>query len=333
MCTQARGWADARVRGGQGSCSCLRGGWDRRSGQAAAGDRGRSVRYRRRPRRHRDFPRLGAGQSNVRRTLTGTPTRWRGARDARAVPGPSRRVGRTDLPPVPARGGKAPRRERHMPGVPSPSMTPDTDAAASIGRRSAVAQARHYREAEGLPIAQIAKRLGRSPATVKAYFYDPTGEKARAVKARYQGVCRGCGAYPRRRGGKGDVCAYCKGCPPGAIQSRWTRQRVLEAMRAWHSRYGSLPSSYDWSRTHALRRGGEALERLTDGEWPSASVVTNIYGSWAEARAAADHGAATRERAEVVGRLRAASAWRGTGEPRRQVGAGFLRVSPCTSIT
>ena len=31
----------------------------------------------------------------------------------------------------------------------------------------------HYREAEGLSIAEIAARLGRSPATVKAYFYDP----------------------------------------------------------------------------------------------------------------------------------------------------------------
>jgi AraC-like DNA-binding protein len=41
-------------------------------------------------------------------------------------------------------------------------------------RRRAVALARHYREAEGLSIAQIADRLGRSPATVKAYFYDPS---------------------------------------------------------------------------------------------------------------------------------------------------------------
>ncbi|MGZ4322899.1 MAG: helix-turn-helix domain-containing protein [Solirubrobacteraceae bacterium] len=41
-------------------------------------------------------------------------------------------------------------------------------------RRRAVALARHFREAEGLSIAQIAKRLGRSPATVKAYFYDPS---------------------------------------------------------------------------------------------------------------------------------------------------------------
>ena len=35
--------------------------------------------------------------------------------------------------------------------------------------------AHHFREAEGLSIAQIAERLGRSPATIKAYFYDPTG--------------------------------------------------------------------------------------------------------------------------------------------------------------
>ena len=41
-------------------------------------------------------------------------------------------------------------------------------------RRRAVALARHYREAEGLSIAQIAERLGRAPATIKSYFYDPT---------------------------------------------------------------------------------------------------------------------------------------------------------------
>ena len=78
-----------------------------------------------------------------------------------------------------------------------------------LERRRAVALARHYREFEGLSIRQIADRLGRSPATIKAYFYDPTGEKARAVKARYLGVCRGCGAYTQPRNGKGDAYAYC----------------------------------------------------------------------------------------------------------------------------
>jgi AraC-like DNA-binding protein len=155
-------------------------------------------------------------------------------------------------------------------------------------RRRAVALARHFREAEGLSIAQIADRLGRSPATIKAYFYDPTAEKARAVKARYQGVCRGCGAYTQPRNGKGDGYAYCKACHPGAIERRWTRERVLEAMRRWRASYGQLPSSYDWSRTHARRRGGEALARLAEGDWPSASVVGGVFGRWAAAREAAD---------------------------------------------
>jgi hypothetical protein len=154
-------------------------------------------------------------------------------------------------------------------------------------RRRAVALALHYREAEGLSSAQIADRLGRSPATVKAYFNDPTGEKARAVKARYLGVCRGCGAYTQPRNGKGDAYAYCKGCHPGAIERRWTRERVLDALLRWCARYGRLPSSYDWSRTHARRRGGEPLERLSTGDGPSAGVVTAVYGSWKAARAAA----------------------------------------------
>ena len=55
----------------------------------------------------------------------------------------------------------------------------------------------------------------------------------------------------------------------------------------WRSRYGELPSSYDWSGTHARRRGGEALERLAGGEWPAASVVTRLFATWAVARVAA----------------------------------------------
>ena len=101
------------------------------------------------------------------------------------------------------------------------------------------------------------------------------------------GVCRGCGAYTQPRNGKGDAYAYCKACHPGAIERRWTRERVVEALLDWRRRYGRLPSSYDWSRTHARRRGGEALERLARGEWPAPSVVTRLFGAWAAARAEA----------------------------------------------
>ena len=154
-------------------------------------------------------------------------------------------------------------------------------------RRRAAALARHYRDEEGLSIAEIAHRLSRAQATVKAYLYDPSGEKARAVKARYRGVCRGCGAPTQPRNGKGDAYAYCKRCHPGAIEPRWPQKLVLAAMRDWQARFGRLPTSYDWSRTHARRRGGEAVARLAEREWPAASVVTDLFGMWGTARAMA----------------------------------------------
>ena len=97
-------------------------------------------------------------------------------------------------------------------------------------RRRAAQLARHYRDQEKLTIAEIARRLGRAEATVKAYLYDPTGEKARAVKRRYQGVCRGCGRPTAARGGKGDAYEYCKRCHPGAIAPRRTRAWVRDRM-------------------------------------------------------------------------------------------------------
>src|SRR5450755_860508 len=54
-------------------------------------------------------------------------------------------------------------------------------------RRRAAQLARHHRDQEGLSIAEIARRLGRAEGTIKTYLYDPTGDKARAVKARYRG--------------------------------------------------------------------------------------------------------------------------------------------------
>jgi hypothetical protein len=152
-------------------------------------------------------------------------------------------------------------------------------------RRRAVAVAQHLREHEGLSIAEIAHQLGRSPATVKGYFYDPTGDKAKAVKRRYQGACRQCGAPTSARNGKGDAYPYCKTCHPGAIHARWTRAHVRDAIRAWQARYGTRPSSYDWSRTHARRRGGQALARPADGDWPAPGTVTDLYGTWAAAHA------------------------------------------------
>jgi hypothetical protein len=115
--------------------------------------------------------------------------------------------------------------------------------------------------------------------------WDPTAEKARTVKARYQGVCRGCGASTQARNCKGDAYANNKQCHPDAIAPEWTRERVREAMRGWHARYGSPPTSYDLVGLSREQARPDALARLQDAEWPGASTVSEVYGSWAAARA------------------------------------------------
>ena len=56
-------------------------------------------------------------------------------------------------------------------------------------------------------------------------------------------------------------------------------------MWRWRALYGAAPSSYDWSRTHARRRGGDALARVNEGDWPPPATVVDLYGTWAAALA------------------------------------------------
>ena len=67
--------------------------------------------------------------------------------------------------------GEADRSEQYLKGMSSGMTAVAYDRVSE--RRRAVALARHLREAEGLSNAQIGARLGRSPATVKAYLSDP----------------------------------------------------------------------------------------------------------------------------------------------------------------
>jgi len=111
-------------------------------------------------------------------------------------------------------------------------------------RRRAAQLARHYRDQEGLTIAEIARRLGRAEGTVKAYLYDPLGDKAREVKARY-GASAAAAARPPRHGtaratriptasaavpgrsrGNGPASGSARRCAPGERATALRRPRM-----------------------------------------------------------------------------------------------------------
>lgn len=156
-------------------------------------------------------------------------------------------------------------------------------------RTRAAKLARHYRDKQGLAVSEIAKLLGRAPATISAYLYDPDGGKTRRVKRRYRGTCRQCGAstWGPGPGTAATLCARCN----GASTRKWPPARIEGALRAWYEMFDKPASSTDLSLTYArqaaTRDGGVRLRRLQDGwaggAWPAASVVQYNYGSVAHA--------------------------------------------------
>jgi hypothetical protein len=87
-----------------------------------------------------------------------------------------------------------------------------------LERQRAVALARHFREAEGLSIAQIADRLGRSPATIKAYFYDPSYANKRPTDspqgATVLGACWSCTDVDLQAAPRLSLRRHSAGVPP-----------------------------------------------------------------------------------------------------------------------
>jgi hypothetical protein len=81
-------------------------------------------------------------------------------------------------------------------------------------RRRAAKLALDYRDQEGLTIAEIARRLGRAEGTVKAYLYDPVGDKPREVKARYRGRLPGLRRADQRAQRQGRRVRLLQALPP-----------------------------------------------------------------------------------------------------------------------
>jgi hypothetical protein len=76
---------------------------------------------------------------------------------------------------------------------------------------------------------------------VKAYLHDPTGEKARAVNARYGGYCRACDAGTSPRNARATPITTA-GTAIRVRQPRNGHAGVREAMRRWAELDGAAPS-------------------------------------------------------------------------------------------
>ena len=111
--------------------------------------------------------------------------------------------------------------------------------------------ARHYREAEQLSIAQIAQRLGRSPATVRAHLYGPSDANKRP---------RGSPAVL-----PGSTLRALRTAPARAQGRPWPQQaiaRFLGAVWSWMSKRGAHRGRRH-DEQHVARRRTEGRDRVS----------------------------------------------------------------------
>jgi len=94
----------------------------------------------------------------------------------------------------------------------------------------------------------------------------------------------------------------------------WTRERIVDALRAWGDELGRAPRSYEWAPATA-RAGGFGLAGAREWErehprWPHHALVRARFGSWRAALESAGLPTAPpltmprRERVETAQRLR-----------------------------
>jgi hypothetical protein len=160
-------------------------------------------------------------------------------------------------------------------------------------REELLPEIRRLRDVEGLMWREIGARLGLSKATAHAYYSDPTGDVARARKAKKNGRCVDCRAETKASGAAvpPERCRTCNAAHVRAQSRRW----ILDSFAEWHRIFGVPPTAVEWAPAQArlrMRRGEYGSQPLaryesTGRPWPVPSLVADHFGSWNEGLRAA----------------------------------------------
>lgn len=134
---------------------------------------------------------------------------------------------------------------------------------------------------QGLKYREIADRTGLSKSYIGDLVHDGTGKDSRDRKLRLYGrPCQSCGKQTNPGGRNAGFTHKCAGCIKREQRER-VHSEILAAMQEWNRLYGRPPRSYEWSPRNAERLGKPEVAALhRAGNWPHATTVQAVFGSW-----------------------------------------------------
>ena len=157
-----------------------------------------------------------------------------------------------------------------------------------VGNRALLAARAVALRTQGRTGREIADLLGVSRSYAADLYSDPSGEKAQARKDSYRQPCVDCGA--ETSGAKGRKpeprCMRCANVKKGIDKTKWTRDRIVAAIRWWADTYGEPPAIRDWNphsaRTvlHDEPRARRFDKHFAAGEVPWFNSVVYHFGTF-----------------------------------------------------
>jgi hypothetical protein len=157
-------------------------------------------------------------------------------------------------------------------------VVPETREMTAREEKAATVRALHE---EGHTYAAIGRILGISTSFANDLDKDPTGERARERKRRFERACLGCGKTINPGGIRPETirCVSCQAAHIEAETHRW----IIESVAEWVELFGAPPAATDWSSAHA--RAGHMEWKIrrverTGRPWPSVGTVQSHFGSW-----------------------------------------------------
>jgi hypothetical protein len=155
------------------------------------------------------------------------------------------------------------------------------EAREMTAREEKAATVRALRE-EGHTYKAIGRILGIGVSMAHQLHDDPTGEKARGRKRRYERPCVDCGKTLNPNGSAPNTvrCFPCLKAHQYAEGHRW----IVESVAEWVRLFGAPPAATDWNLGLIRGKPNSAwkirrIER-TGRSWPSVTHVQRHFGSW-----------------------------------------------------
>jgi hypothetical protein len=170
-------------------------------------------------------------------------------------------------------------------------------------------------------LREIAAELGVAISTVDSWLNDPGGQRLKARKDGYRGLCERCGAATDGSGGRGQAPRLCSNCFRSQPHSLERAQRLGRGTKGRRYSDRDLLDALRRADRFGLRTAPTYAKHAGEHQLPSMATLIHRFGSWNHARARA--GLSTRpsnrrayERIEIGRCLEAvASVWSARGEP------------------